>query len=139
MKKIVLFLVFLFSLSLYANYESDLLGRMKTVDQKSDSMFQSAQTTVEMLNALSYASNEWDAELNKVYKALMAKLSKDGQNSLRNVQRNWIKERDKKIAQELEYGGTMSSVNGSSVFLTETKKRTLELAKSYDKLSTGKK
>ena len=137
MKKFVLFLVFMFSISLFANYENDLLNRMKPVEKKADSMFSSAQTTVEMLDALSYVSDEWDTELNKVYKLLMSGLSKDGQNSLRNAQRNWIKERDKKIAAE-NSGGTMDLINGSSIFLEETKKRTLELAKAYDKLKSEK-
>ena len=133
MKKFVLFLVFMFSVSSFANYESDLLGRMKPIEEKSDLMLDSAQTTAEMLNAVSYASNEWDAELNKIYKLLMSSLSKDGQNSLRNAQRNWIKERDKKIAEE-NSGGTIDLINKSSIFLEETKKRTVELAKVYDKL-----
>ena len=60
MKKFVLFLVFMFSISLFANYENDLLNRMKPVEKKADSMFSSAQTTVEMLDALSYVSDEWD-------------------------------------------------------------------------------
>ncbi len=137
MKKFVLFLVFMFSISLFANYENDLLNRMKPVEKKADSMFSSAQTTVKMLDALSYVSDKWDAELNKVYKLLMSGLSKDGQNSLRNAQRNWIKERDKKIAAE-NSGGTMDLINGSSIFLEETKKRTLELAKAYDKLKSEK-
>ena len=137
MKKFVLFLVFMFSISLFANYENDLLNRMKPIEKKADSMFSSAQTTVEMLNDLSYISDEWDTELNKVYKLLMSGLSKDGQNSLRNAQRNWIKERDKKIAAE-NSGGTMDLINGSSIFLEETKKRTLELAKAYDKLKSEK-
>ena len=132
MKKFILFLVFTLAVSSFANYESDLLGRMKPVEQKSGSMLDSAQTTAEMINAVSYASNEWDAELNKIYKLLMSSLSKDGQNSLRNAQRSWIKERDKKIAGE-NSGGTIDLVKKSRIFLEETKKRTIELARIYDK------
>ena len=135
MKKFILFLVFTLAVSSFANYENDLLGRMKTVEQKSGSMLDSAQTTAEMINAVSYASNEWDAELNKIYKLLMSSLSKDGQNSLRNAQRSWIKERDKKIAGE-NNGGTIDLVNKNSIFLEETKKRTIELARIYDKLKS---
>ena len=135
MKKFILFLVFTLAVSSFANYESDLLGRMKPVEQKSGSMLDSAQTTAEMINAVSYASNEWDTELNKIYKLLMSSLSKDGQNSLRNAQRSWIKERDKKIAGE-NSGGTIDLVNKSSIFLEETKKRTIELAKIYDRLKS---
>ena len=135
MKKFILFLVFTLAVSSFANYESDLLGRMKPVEQKSGSMLDSAQTTAEMINAVSYASNEWDAELNKIYKLLMSSLSKDGQNSLRSAQRSWIKERDKKIARE-NSGGTIDLVNKNSIFLEETKKRTIELARIYDKLKS---
>ena len=135
MKKFILFLVFTLAVSSFANYESDLLGRMKPVEQKSGSMLDSAQTTAEMINAVSYASNEWDTELNKIYKLLMSSLSKDGQNSLRNAQRSWIKERDKKIARE-NSGGTIDLVNKNSIFLEETKKRTIELARIYDKLKS---
>lgn len=135
MKKFILFLVFTLAVSSFANYESDLLGRMKPVEQKSGSMLDSAQTTAEMINAVSYASNEWDTELNKIYKLLMSSLSKDGQNSLRNAQRSWIKERDKKIAGE-NSGGTIDLVNKNSIFLEETKKRTIELARIYDKLKS---
>ena len=135
MKKFILFLVFTLAVSSFANYENDLLGRMKTVEQKSGSMLDSAQTTAEMINAVSYASNEWDAELNKIYKLLMSSLSKDSQNSLRNAQRSWIKERDKKIARE-NSGGTIDLVNKNSIFLEETKKRTIELARIYDKLKS---
>ena len=135
MKKFILFLVFTLAVSSFANYENDLLSRMKPVEQKSGSMLDSAQTTAEMINAVSYASNEWDTELNKMYKLLMSSLSKDGQNSLRNAQRSWIKERDKKIAGE-NSGGTIDLVNKSSIFLEETKKRTIELARIYDKLKS---
>ena len=93
MKKFILFLAFIFSVSLFANYESDLLNRMKPVEKKADSMLDSATSTVEMVEAIVYEADEWDTELNKVYKLLMSNLSKDGQNSLRNVQRQWIKER----------------------------------------------
>ena len=137
MKKFILFLAFIFSVSLFANYESDLLNRMKPIEKKANSMLDSATSTVEMVEAIVYEADEWDTELNKVYKLLMSNLSKDGQNSLRNVQRQWIKERDRKIALE-NSGGTMDLINKNSVFLEETKKRTLELAKSYDKLKTGK-
>lgn len=138
MKKLIFIVLFICSVSLYANYESDLLNRVKPVEKKYDSMITSAKSTVEMVNAIGYASNEWDDELNKVYKLLMSSLSKDKQSTLRNTQRNWIKERDKKISQASNSGGTADLINGNSVFLEETKKRTLELAKSYDKLKNSK-
>ena len=138
MKKFILFLAFMFSVSLYANYESDLLNRMKPVEQKYNSMLESSVSTLDMVNSMAYATEEWDVELNKVYKLLMSSLSKDGQTSLRNVQRNWIKKRDQKVSAASNSGGTMDLINGNSVFLEETKNRTLELARSYDKLKAGK-
>ncbi len=85
MKKLIFIVLFICSVSLYANYESDLLNRMKPVEKKYDSMITSAKSTVEMVNAIGYASNEWDDELNKVYKLLMSSLSKDKQSTLRNT------------------------------------------------------
>ncbi len=38
--------------------------------------------------------NRADAELNKVYKKLIAKLDADGKDTLRAAQRGWIRERD---------------------------------------------
>ena len=138
MKKIILLLTFLLSFSIFANYESDLMTRMKPIDEKSEQMLNTATSTKAMTDAIAYSSNEWDKELNIIYKLLMSKLSTQNQTALRDKQREWIKLRDKKIEDVVKSGGTIAAVNGGSTFRTETKNRTIELAKAYDKLLGGK-
>ncbi len=124
------------SVSKNTNYEKNLIAKMKPVDQELDDMLSYSQSTADMTAAINYASGAWDTELNIIYKLLMEKLSKGEQISLRDKQRNWIKMRDSKIneaAAEFE-GGSMGRVTGRSVFLEETKKRTLELSRIYDSL-----
>ena len=124
------------SVSKNKNYEKNLITKMKPVDQELDDMLSYSQSTADMTAAINYASGAWDTELNIIYKLLMEKLSKEEQISLRDKQRNWIKMRDSKIneaAAEFE-GGSMGRVTGGSVFLEETKKRTLELSRIYDSL-----
>ena len=124
------------SVSKNTNYEKNLIAKMKPVDEELDDMLSYSQSTADMTAAINYASGAWDTELNIIYKLLMEKLSKEEQISLRDKQRNWIKMRDSKIneaAAEFE-GGSMGRVTGRSVFLEETKKRTLELSRIYDSL-----
>ena len=124
------------SVSKNTNYEKNLIAKMKPVDEELDDMLSYSQSTADMTAAINYASGAWDTELNIIYKLLMKKLSKEEQISLRDKQRNWIKMRDSKIneaAAEFE-GGSMGRVTGGSVFLEETKKRTLELSRIYDSL-----
>ena len=124
------------SVSKNKNYEKNLITKMKPVDDELNDMLSYAQSTADMTSAINYASEAWYAELNIIYKILMERLSKEEQLSLRDKQRNWIKRRDSKINEAAEEfdGGSMSGVSGGSVFLEETKKRTLELARIYDSL-----
>jgi len=93
----------------------------------------------------SFASYEgWDEELNKVYKLLMAKLSKNEQLKLRDEERAWIKKRDK--AAKLEANKFCDTVNGERLcgtgyglaytesLIATTKERAVELSKRYEKL-----
>ena len=118
------------------NYEKNLIVKMKSVDDELDDMLSYAESTSDMANAINYAAEAWDAELNNIYKILMNELSQEEQISLRNIQQDWIKRRDFKINEAVEDsgGGSASIVSGKSVFLEETKKRTLELARIYDSL-----
>ena len=72
--------------------------------------------------------DEWDTELNAVYKALMKKLTPSQQEELRAEQRKWIKQRDAKLG---EFGDRL--VN-AGLFYDLTMDRTYELAKLYDKV-----
>ena len=51
-------------------------------------------STVGMRAALNQAREMWDAEMNKIYNRLMARLSPEQQKSLRESQRAWLIFRD---------------------------------------------
>lgn len=87
------------------NYEKNLIAKMRTVDEELNDMLSYAQSTADMINAVNYASEAWDKELNNIYKILMNDLSKEEQISLKNKQREWIKRRDSKINEAVEDSG----------------------------------
>ena len=77
------------------NYAKELESKMEKLEEELQSKLDSGVTS-EMINANSELYEAWDAELNKVYKLLMERLSKDKKEKLRNSQRAWIKSKEKK-------------------------------------------
>lgn len=97
------------------------------------------QTTFGMVQCVMQAYDAWDAELNRQYKSLMAKLNTQEQSALREAQRKWIAYRDA----ELEFSGLMhTNLEGTlyKIFHAErvlalTKQRVLDLKSYGDTLS----
>ena len=116
-------------------YTKELESRMEKLEKEMQSKLDSGVTS-EMINANSELYEAWDAELNKVYKLLMERLSKDKKEKLRNSQRAWIKSKEKKAneASKEADGGTLAGVLYSGTLASMTKERTIELAKMYDNL-----
>jgi len=54
-------------------------------------------TTIGMLNCSGAAYERWDAELNAVYRELMANLPPAAADQLRNAQRRWLAFRDEEF------------------------------------------
>jgi uncharacterized protein YecT (DUF1311 family) len=89
------------------------------------------QTTAGMTNCTALAADNWDKELNRAYKKLMAGLDAEEKQNLKNSQLEWLKHRD------LEYKligsvyahkeGTMYIPVRAMNILTLTKNRALEL------------
>lgn len=78
------------------------------------------------------AMDEWDAEMNQTYAALMQALSPDVQNTLRQAQRAWLDFRDKQFALNNqvflnEMQGTMYHVITSGNNMELVKQRAEEL------------
>ncbi len=70
-------------------------GRPHPIDLQFESeMAQSGGVTVDMRNAQGKAHEAWDNELNREYRELMATLSGDEKDSLREAQRAWLSFRD---------------------------------------------
>ena len=81
-------------------------------------------TTADILDCVNAELAIEDKRLNKAYKAAMKKVS--DKKALRNVQRQWIKTRDKECAIDPD-GGTAALVNAQGCLLDMTKQRANEL------------
>ncbi|OHD55881.1 MAG: hypothetical protein A2Y33_08615 [Spirochaetes bacterium GWF1_51_8] len=132
MKSIPLFLLaVLFSVSPVFAENSD-----HPIDIKLDKSMQADESTHGMVQALTTAMKEWDAELNKYYKELQDVLDKKGKESLKKVQLEWIAFRDAEFelldAMMLQAEGTMYQVFNANYQMNIVKDRALELKDYYD-------
>lgn len=92
----------------------------------------------EMMGCVSYLFRHADADLNKTYKELMARLDPEGQRKLRSEQRSWLKCMDSKCREMANEEGDDQS---SSMWVLvnyackqeETKSRTSELIRNWSK------
>lgn len=134
-KKLIIALMFIISAVGFASYESDLTERMGRIEESLEEYYEGSTVDVRYATYESYEA--WDKELNKVYKLLMSKLPQKQQASLRQEQREWLKKRDReaeKSGKEFE-GGTYEDIMYTAGLSRETKQRTIELAKRYDRLN----
>ena len=141
MKKILFTMMILFGISAFSSnsYETDLVGRMKVLEEKAQTKLDSG-VTADMSNATTELSEAWENELNTVYSLLMEKLPKKDKIKLENEQKKWLKNRNikaKKDAKEAE-GGTMEPLLFTSSIEELNEERAIELAKRYDKLVNKK-
>lgn len=92
-------------------------------------MEKSGGITADMLECLSAETKIQDAALNATYKRLMGKLEPEGQATVRQAQRAWIKERDEQCdAAAAEYeNGSMGPVAHASCYLMKEVERTIQL------------
>ncbi len=88
-------------------------------------------STLGMIECSAQAEKKWDAELNKVYRALSSKLNPEGKKQLKKSQRQWLKYRDSEFETIVTiYGameGTMWRVIASSDRVEVVKQRVLTL------------
>ena len=141
MKKFLVIIMVLFGVSAFSSnsYETDLVGRMKVLEEKAQVKLDSG-VTAEMREGIAELSEAWEKELNTVYSLLMKKLPKAEKVKLENEQKKWLKNRDikaKKDAKEAE-GGTMEPLLFTSSIEELNEERAIELAKRYDKLVNKK-
>ena len=141
MKKFLVIIMVLFGVSAFSSnsYETDLVGRMKVLEEKVQVKLDSG-VTADMHEGIAELSEAWENELNTVYSLLMKKLPKAEKVKLENEQKKWLKNRDikaKKDAKEAE-GGTMEPLLFTSSIEELNEERAIELAKRYDKLVNKK-
>jgi uncharacterized protein YecT (DUF1311 family) len=83
-----------------------------------------------MSGCLSAAHDAWDAELNRVYRRLMAELEPEARGPLREVQRRWIAFHEAELAAlraALPEEGTMWPVVYADLRMQRVRRRALEL------------
>ena len=141
MKKILFTMMILLGISAFSSnsYETDLVGRMKVLEEKAQTKLDSG-VTADMREGMTELSEAWEKELNTVYSLLMEKLPKAEKVKLENEQKKWLKNRNikaKKDAKEAE-GGTMEPLLFTSSIEELNEERAIELAKRYDKLVNKK-
>ena len=141
MKKFLVIIMVLFGVSAFSSnsYETDLVGRMKVLEEKAQVKLDTG-TTADMREGIAELSEAWENELNTVYSLLMEKLPKAEKVKLENEQKKWLKNRNikaKKDAKEAE-GGTMEPLLFGASIKDLNEKRAIELAKRYDKIINKK-
>ena len=141
MKKILFIMMLLIGVSAFSSnsYETDLVGRMKVLEEKVQVKLDSG-VTADMREGMAELSEAWENELNTVYSLLMEKLPKAEKVKLENEQKKWLKNRNikaKKDAKEAE-GGTMEPLLFTSSIEELNEERAIELAKRYDKIINKK-
>jgi len=92
-------------------------------------------TQTEMHEAKSKILIKWDNALNEIYGVLKKQLSADEMSSLKEEQRNWIKQRDQKAKEDSSVftGGTMEATIYIATQAQLTKERCYELVQKYMK------
>ena len=89
--------------------------------------------TVEAYNCFQSAATSADKRLNQRYNKILAKLSPNEQNALRNAERLWVQFRDATCAAErgLYDGGTAAGVAFVACIEEETRLREIDLLTVY--------
>ncbi|MBL7884247.1 MAG: DUF1311 domain-containing protein [Bacteroidia bacterium] len=141
-QNITLFIFILFSMCIFAQDEQ--LKQKHAIDVRLEACYaiDSNQTTFGMINCEAIARDEWDKELNKYYKLLMATLQPLEKTKLKSAQLAWISYRDKELnfSGAMYYGmqGTMYHVMAAARSCDIVKQRALELKSYYEILTFDK-
>ncbi len=100
------------------------------------------QTTVGMMDCAGHARDSWDSEMNKHYKLLMTRLTKDEKIKMEAAQKKWLEYRDAEFlnAGTIYYDmqGTMWRVVAVNRQLEIVRQRALDLKSYYDNLTFDK-
>lgn len=114
-----------------------------TIDKKMDECLENAGPGAPDAECYGTAMDEWDKELNRVYKELMkelkSKVSEDASKQLKESQRDWIKYKDKELQfaqtlfEEIVMGNTDSHYMYIQISLL--KNRAIELQNYLDQIN----
>ena len=135
--KILCLTTVLLSLPAPAQRTSKQAGKPHPIDAWLDTNMETSLSTAAMRQTLATARGKWDAEMNRVYQRLMAKLSPSQRAALQSSQRKWLAFRDAEFAATREITGKMDGtlwlVRGDEQRLTVVRDRANQLLE-YDSL-----
>jgi uncharacterized protein YecT (DUF1311 family) len=86
-------------------------------------------STMEMRDCISAEHDQWDAALNQIYQTLMASRTAPEKTQLRDDERTWLKQEQRKCdhAGDDEQGGSLQNVEIDQCYLDETIRRAVYL------------
>lgn len=135
------FKIFFFVVISFITASATADTEIKATQHPIDSWYQekmaeeTVSSTASMREITYQAQVKWEAEMNKVYKRLIQKLTKPQQNILRKAQQQWLKFRSAESEAILEIistqQGTIHQLSGSNRGMQLVRHRTLELI-SYE-------
>jgi len=112
--------------------------KQHVIDLTAEACTDKNPSTSGMVECYTRAEQEWDNELNRVYKALQSQLKPKGQDALKQAQRGWIAQRDKEFdlinAIHAQLDGTMWIPVMIAKRVDVVKARALELQSYVDLL-----
>ncbi len=86
-----------------------------------------AMTTVDIVQCLTEAYEDWDTRLNTAYRAAIEPLEGERRTQFRDVQRTWIAYRDASCGYYRSGEGTIAAIEGNSCMVDLTRTRAEEL------------
>jgi len=124
-------LCLLASLSLASPLLTYAAEEQHPIDKVHEACMAKDYSTYGMIKCSDQAEKKWDAELNKVYRALRSKLNREGKKRLKKSQQKWLKYRDSEFETIATIygamGGTMWGVIAVGQRMEVVKQRVLIL------------
>ncbi|KTS25799.1 DUF1311 domain-containing protein [Pantoea sp. SGAir0180] len=112
------------------------VAEQSTIDVTLNQCLNQADTTLALMQCQDTATQQWDAEMNAQYSALMKKLSGEPREKLRIAQRAWLRYREAWLAvsrSQLNTQGTLGPVALATQSTALVRNQTLQL----QSLATG--
>ena len=138
MKKMILLLGVMLSCVAFAGYEQDVLKKMTPIEERiEEENYGLGSSNASMFINLQKLRGLWKSEMEKVYKVYSSKLSQSEKVKLDKEQKNVevkVKNFEKEVKEDFGGGNGVGIATEEGV-IEIYKKRTLELAKRYDKLN----
>lgn len=131
------FIVFISLISAPAIADTEIKATQHPIDTWYEEKMaeETVNSTASMREITYQAQVKWEAEMNKVYKRLMQKITKPQQNTLRKAQQQWLKFRSAEGEAILEIvssqQGTIHQLSGTNRGMQLVRHRALELI-SYE-------